>query len=155
MRFNNKTSKRTKKENQNWIRQAYIVSFFASDTAALANWNKMIFIGNKHCLSSLCKEVLVKTSLWRNVSKIKNKSRLLSNGQCYLQKRCLLFEGPMGRGLLFVMDFWRVALWALFSNTCNGRHHLVSAFFEWKKINKADFLQVQFAFKNFVFKTWD
>ena len=110
--FNSKTSKTTEKENQNWM-QAYIVSFFASDTVALANWNKMIFKGNKLFLSSLCKEVLVRTSLWCNVSKLKNKSRFLFNGQCYLQKRCLLFEGPMGRGLLFVMDFWRVALWAL------------------------------------------
>ena len=37
----NKMSKRTEKENQNWM-QAYIVSFFASDTVALGNWNKMI-----------------------------------------------------------------------------------------------------------------
>ena len=34
-------SKRTEKENQNWM-QAYIVSFFASDTVALGNWSKMI-----------------------------------------------------------------------------------------------------------------
>ena len=37
----NKMSKRTEKENQNWM-QAYIVSFFASDTVALGNWSKMI-----------------------------------------------------------------------------------------------------------------